>query len=76
MMRIKVSLFGEYRKYARESEFAMELPEGATPLHIAERLGIPRTPSLWVLVDGKRAPLDGALSEGSAVFLFQPVGGG
>jgi hypothetical protein len=27
-MFITVSLFGEYRKYARENEFRMELPEG------------------------------------------------
>ncbi|HOE27757.1 MAG: MoaD/ThiS family protein [Candidatus Aureabacteria bacterium] len=75
-MTITVSLFGAYRSYAPESEFAMELPEGATPRAIAERLGIPRTASLWALVDGRRAPLDAVLRDGSAVSLFQPVGGG
>ena len=75
-MKITVSLFGEYRKYAPEYEFTLELPDGATPLAIAERLGIPRTASLWALVDGRRAPVDAALREGSAVSLFQPVGGG
>jgi molybdopterin converting factor small subunit len=73
---ITVSLFGEYRKYAKESEFQMELPERGTALTVAELLGIPLTPSLWVLVDGRRASLDQELREGSKVSLFQPVGGG
>ena len=75
-MTVTVSLFGEYRKYARESEFAMELPEEGTALGVVEKLGIRVTPSLWVLVDGKRATLDRELHEGSAVSFFQPVGGG
>ncbi|MCX6355690.1 MAG: MoaD/ThiS family protein [Candidatus Aureabacteria bacterium] len=75
-MTVSVSLFGEYRKYAPEMEFRMDLPEGATPLTIAEKLKIPPSPSLWVLVDGKRSALDQTLHEGSKVFLFQPVGGG
>ncbi|MCX6357849.1 MAG: MoaD/ThiS family protein [Candidatus Aureabacteria bacterium] len=75
-MTITVSLFGEYRKYGRTAEFPMELPAGATPLTVAEALGIPRTPSLWALVDGKRESLDAPLREGSKVFFFQPVGGG
>jgi molybdopterin converting factor small subunit len=75
-MRITVSLSGAYRGYAPESEFAMELPEGATPQAIAERLGIPRAASLWALVDGRRSPLHTVLRDGSAVSFFQPVGGG
>lgn len=75
-MKVTVSLFGEYRRYAPEREFTMELPAGATPLAVAERLGIPRTASLWALVDGRRAPVDAALRDGGAVSLFQPVGGG
>ena len=54
----------------------MELPEEGTALGVVEKLGIPVTPSLWVLVDGKRATLDRELHEGSAVSFFQPVGGG
>ncbi|MCX6339264.1 MAG: MoaD/ThiS family protein [Candidatus Aureabacteria bacterium] len=75
-MIITVSLFGEYRKYAREAEFEIEIPEQGTALTIVEKLGIPRSPSLWVLVDGKRASLDHELHEGSRVSFFQPVGGG
>lgn len=75
-MTVTVSLFGEYRKYARESEFQMELAEPATPLTIVERLHIPQSPSLWVLVDGKRASLDQELHPASKVSFFQPVGGG
>jgi molybdopterin converting factor small subunit len=75
-MTVTVSLFGEYRKYAAESEFAMELSEGATPLTVVERLHIPQSPSLWVLVDGKRGTLDQELHQGSKVSFFQPVGGG
>jgi molybdopterin converting factor small subunit len=75
-MTITVSLFGEYRKYARENEFKMELPDGGTASSVVEKLGIPVTPSLWVLVDGKRAALNRELHDGSAVSFFQPVGGG
>jgi len=75
-MTVTVSLFGEYRRYAGEAEFPMELSERATPLTVVERLRIPRSPSLWVLVDGKRASLDQELHEGSKVSFFQPVGGG
>jgi hypothetical protein len=76
MIKVHVSLFGEYRKYAAEPEFEVELGKDATPRVIAERLGIPVTPSLWALVDGKREPLDKRLLTESKVFLFQPVGGG
>ena len=76
MIKVNVSLFGEYRKYAPESEFEMELAEGAAARDVAEKLNIPVTPSLWVLVDGKREPVDRKLKHGSKVFLFQPVGGG
>jgi molybdopterin converting factor small subunit len=75
-MTVRVSLFGEYRKYAPEAEFDMDLPAGATLLSVAEKLGIPPSPSLWALVDGKRTPLTQPLRDGNTVFLFQPVGGG
>lgn len=75
-MTVTVSLFGEYRKYAPDAEFEMDCPDGATALAVVEKLTIPRTPSLWVLVDGKRATLEQALHQGSKVTLFQPVGGG
>lgn len=76
MIKVSVSLFGEYRKYAKDAEFQTELDDDATPLTIVEKLNIPQTPSLWVLVDGKREKLDVKLKSGSKVFLFQPVGGG
>ncbi|MDD5557179.1 MAG: MoaD/ThiS family protein [bacterium] len=75
-MTVTVSLFGEYRKYAAKAELRLELPEGATAAVVADRLGIPRTPSLWVLVDGRRAPLGEPLRDGGTVAFFQPVGGG
>lgn len=75
-MRVQVSLFGEYRKYAPEPEFELELDQEATARMVAEKLGIPHSPSLWVLVDGKRETLDHPLKEGSKIFFFQPVGGG
>jgi len=75
-MTVTVSLFGEYRKYARASEVAMDLPDGSSVLGVVERLGIPVTPSLWALGEGRRASLDQVVREGSAVSLFQPVGGG
>lgn len=75
-MKVTVALFGEYRKYAPETEFPMELEGEATPMAVVEKLKIPLSPSLWVLVDGKRSVLDEKLHEGSKIFFFQPVGGG
>lgn len=75
-MRVEIHLFGAYLKYAERSPLLLELPEGATPLSVAERLGIPRTPDLWVLVNGRREPVVKPLADGDAVYFFQPIGGG
>lgn len=76
MFNVSVSLFGEYRKYAPEPEFEMELEAGASVMTVIEKLRIPKTPSLWALVDGKREKIEKRLEPGSKLFLFQPVGGG
>ena len=66
---------GECLSLESVQRMGLELPDEATPLAVAERLGIPRTASLWALVDGRRAPVDEVLRDGSSVSLFQPVGG-
>lgn len=74
-MNVTVRLFATLRE-GRGKELPLDLPEGATPALVAERLGIGIKDIAILLVNGRDGRADGALVEGDRVSFFPPVGGG
>ncbi|HEX9014389.1 MAG TPA: MoaD/ThiS family protein, partial [Chloroflexota bacterium] len=66
------------RRYLpRESEWIdLELPEGATPATVLERLGIHPGEVWLVRANREVVPEDHALQDGDDLEIFEPVGGG
>lgn len=74
-MNVTVRLFATLRE-GRGKELPLDLPEGATPAAVAERLGIATGDIAILLVNGRDGRADGALAEGDRLSFFPPVGGG
>lgn len=74
-MTITVRLFATLRE-GRGKELVLDLPGGATPFDVAQRLGIGSADIAILLVNGRDGRPDGVLSEGDRVSFFPPVGGG
>ena len=75
-MKIRVKLYGEFRKAAPSPDFPFELEEGATVKELATKLRLPETMYKMALVNGFRVRDDWKLKDGDEVHIFQPVGGG
>jgi len=74
-MMIQTRLFATLRE-SRGKVVAVELPGGATVADLAGKLAIDRKDIAILLVGGRDAPFDKALSDGDIVSIFPPVGGG
>ena len=74
-MMIQTRLFATLRE-SRGKVVAVELPGGATVADLAGKLAIARKDIAILLVGGRDAPFDKALSDGDIVSIFPPVGGG
>ncbi|MCR4402881.1 MAG: MoaD/ThiS family protein [Firmicutes bacterium] len=75
-MKVNVVLFGTMRRYAERDKFELELKEGATLGDLLDRLRIEDRVYIIVLVNGMRADEATPLSDGAAVHILTPVGGG
>lgn len=73
---VNVTLSGALRDQVGQVQVELELTEGATVRDIFLECGLPDRVDIWALVNGERAGRDVRLLDGSAVNLFQPVGGG
>lgn len=74
-MRITVKLFATLRD-GRFSADSMEVPLGSTAGDIIRRLGIREEEAALILVNGRHGDPNTLLSEGDAMALFPPIGGG
>lgn len=74
-MQITVKLFATLREN-REKLMTLEVPEGTTPLHISEQLGIPVEDVAIIMINGRGASVDAPLQAADVLALFPPVGGG
>ena len=74
-MNVTVRLFATLRE-GRGKELSLDMPAGATPSIVAERLGIGLKDVAILLVNGRDGRADGTLAEGDRVSFFPPVGGG
>ena len=72
-MRITVQLFASFRN-GRFPESTLEVRGAARVCDVVADLGLPACGIL--LVNDRHAGLDDVLSEGDALHLFPPVGGG
>jgi len=75
-VKIRIKLYGEFRRAAAASEVVLELPEGSLVGDLSPRLRLPETVYKMSLVNGFRVRDDHPLQDGDEVHIFQPVGGG
>lgn len=77
-MRVQVELQAYLDKYSPDdaSEFAIELPEGATVDTLVRRLGIPDDMAQVIIVNNENSDFDRPLQEGDRVVLIPPLAGG
>ncbi|WHH58603.1 MoaD/ThiS family protein [Petroclostridium sp. X23] len=74
-MKITVRLFATLR-INNEKEMLMDLPEGATPKDIIERLNILEKDAAIILINGRGGKIDTVIAQNDTVSIFPPVGGG
>ena len=77
-MHVQIRLFGDLRRFLRETDgrLTLELGEGATVRDLLKGVKVPETEVGLVSVNGKLAPEETALCDGDAVDAFSPIGGG
>ncbi len=77
-MRLTIRLFGDLRRYLPRGQetIDLDLPEGATPSTVLERIGI-HPGEVWLVRANKQIIAeDTPLSDGDDLEIFEPVGGG
>jgi sulfur carrier protein ThiS len=79
-MKITVKLFGELKRkipdYKLNKGLEMEIPEGSKVADLLTILGIPKSPGVTVIMEGRVLPLEEKLISGSLVNLFHVMYGG
>jgi molybdopterin converting factor small subunit len=75
IVKITVRLFATLR-INNEKEMLMDLPEGATPKDIIERLNILEKDAAIILINGRGGKIDTVIAQNDTVSIFPPVGGG
>lgn len=73
-MHIDVKCFATLASYAPTAP--LELPEGATPALVMERLGLPPAEVRIIFINGAHAQVEAPLKDGDRLGLFPAVGGG
>lgn len=78
MIQVDVTLFGDFRRFLRETNgrLTLEVIEGTTVRDVLERVQVPEVEVGLVSVNGKLAPVETPLRDGDAVDVFPPIGGG
>ncbi len=77
-MRVQIRLFSNVRQYAPDDggSFQLELGVGATVHRLVEKLEIPSSVKLVILVNGYHGNENTVLADGDTVILFPPMAGG
>ena len=79
-MRVTVKLHGILRDHRppgfKGDVMHVDLDDGATVLHVAERIGIPRKILHAAFLNDEQVGIDAALEDGDFLRLFPPVVGG
>ena len=78
-MRIRVTLYSEFKKYAPGSgsgPFDLNLPPGASLLYCFNHLKIPVNNEFTALINGRRASLYSLFREGDSLVVFPLICGG
>jgi molybdopterin converting factor small subunit len=79
-MKVEVKLFANFRKYlpAGSDPYAclLDLDEGTTVNQVLERLKIPMSLPMILLVNGMHKQAEDVLQTGDVLSVFPPVGGG
>ena len=77
-MNINVQFFGTIDKHDHDNVFEMDCPDKCTVGELAILLGFPsnQIQALAAIIREKRVLMNHVLSDGDAVCLFVPAGGG
>lgn len=79
-MRVEVRLFATLAAFlpaqSRDGVAVLEVPDGATTLDVARRLGIPPDFARVVLVNGRDVGVEAPLAAEDIVTIFPPLAGG
>jgi sulfur-carrier protein len=79
-MKIEVKLFGNFQQYLpiKNDKYScpLELEEGTNIGQVIEKLKIPNTHPMIILVNGIHRKVEEPLQEGDVLSIFPPVAGG
>jgi molybdopterin converting factor small subunit len=77
-MKIQISLYANLRQYApgNAESFELELATGATVKTLIDRLKMPQTLKMVILINGRKADADTRLAEEDKITIFPPIEGG
>jgi len=79
-MKIAIALYATLSQYlppeAQNRKAVIEVTDGATVRDVMTQLGIPRDLPNILLVDGRQAREDTALTDGQTLSIFPPLAGG
>jgi molybdopterin converting factor small subunit len=79
-VRVEVRLFATLERFlpadSREGTAVLDVPEGSTAADVARRLGIPAGLERVLLINGREADAEQAVSAGDVLDLFPPLAGG
>ena len=78
LMKIKVSLFANLKKYAPggKTDFEVDLPPGSTLDRLMQAIKVPADLERVALVNGHHAKNDAELTDGDRLAVFPPFTGG
>jgi len=74
-MKVKVKLFASLRSFGTDEQ-TIELPDATTIDVVVDKLQIPRTIRLLMIVNGEHRNADHRLKDGDDLALFPPIAGG
>lgn len=75
-MEVNFRLFASLRKYCKESNNKVNVPDGITVRQLLQNQGVPLEEAPIILVNGIRTEADNSLKDGDTVSVFPLIGGG
>lgn len=77
-MKVQVSMYANLKQYAPggEGSFRLNMASGSTLKNLIDKLKIPRSINMVILINGRHADAETHLSPEDKITLFPPVEGG
>lgn len=77
-MKVQVNMYANLRQYAPAgaASFTLNVASGSTLKDLIDKLNIPQSVNMVVLINGRRADVETHLSPEDKITLFPPMEGG